>query len=63
MTPQELIDLPGYGSAKKQLRKQGNWQPDSRDKLEDFIGDLEYALDDAKRAQENIEDVWRDMSE
>jgi hypothetical protein len=26
MTPQELIDLPGYGSAKRELIKQGQWQ-------------------------------------
>lgn len=25
MTPQQLIDLPGYGSAKKQLLKEGRW--------------------------------------
>ena len=26
MTPQDLIDLPGYGNAEKQLRKMGKWQ-------------------------------------
>jgi hypothetical protein len=26
MTPQQLIDLPGYGSAKLELIKQGQWQ-------------------------------------
>jgi len=26
MTPQQLIDLPGYGSAKRELIKQGQWQ-------------------------------------
>ena len=26
MTPQELIDMPGYGSAKRELIKQGQWQ-------------------------------------
>jgi hypothetical protein len=25
MTPQELIDMPGYGSAKRELIKQGQW--------------------------------------
>ena len=26
MTPQQLIDLPGYGNAKRELIKQGQWQ-------------------------------------
>jgi uncharacterized protein (UPF0335 family) len=26
MTPQQLIDLPGYGSAKRELIKQGQWR-------------------------------------
>ena len=25
MTPQQLIDLPGYGNAKRELIKQGQW--------------------------------------
>ena len=26
MTPQELMDLPGYGSAEKVLRNKGEWK-------------------------------------
>lgn len=63
MTPQELIDLPGYGSAEKELRRTGQWVLPPEEKLEVLIGDLEMALDDAKAAQDNIEDVWREMQQ
>lgn len=61
MTPQELIDLPGYGKAEKYLRRTGKWKIDPKEKIEGLIGDLETALDDARSAQCNIEDVWREL--
>ena len=31
LTPQQLIDLPGYGAAEKTLRKEGRWDVTSTD--------------------------------
>lgn len=61
MTAQQLMDLPGYGKAEEYLRRTGQWVLPPEEKLEVLIGDLEMALDDARAAQEKIEDVWRKM--
>ena len=31
LTPQQLIDLPGYGAAEKTLRKEGRWNVTATD--------------------------------
>ena len=31
LTPQELIDMPGYGNAEKHLRAQGQWRATDTD--------------------------------
>jgi hypothetical protein len=61
MTPQELIDMPGYGKAEKHLRMIGEWVISPKEKLEALIGKLETSLDDAQLAMSNIEDVWREL--
>ena len=57
MTPQQLIDLPGYGSAEKQLRKEGRWrltpQEIAFNKLNDALSaiqDVEYCVNEAMEA-------------
>lgn len=62
MTPQQLIDLPGYGAAEKQLRKEGRWELtafyhldnalDDLDQLEHFLDTARYAIRKAKEANE-----------
>lgn len=61
MTPQELIDMPGYGKAEEYLRKTGKWVINPKEKLEDLIGKLETSLDDAQLAMSDIEEVWREL--
>lgn len=61
MTPQELIDMPGYGKVEEYLRKTGKWVISPKEKLEGLIGKLETSLDDAQLAMSNIEDVWREL--
>lgn len=39
LTPQELMDLPGAGSAEKQLRKEGRWDEEL---CVDESGETEY---------------------
>jgi hypothetical protein len=57
--PHELINLPGYGNAEKQLRKHGKWRLDPIDEIENAIGDLEVAIDMAQNAKYEIEKKWR----
>ena len=54
MTPQQLIDLPFYGMAEKELRKAGKWR---RDKSEVLLNDLEEALCSLSDAKEYIENA------
>jgi len=54
LTPQQLIDLPGYGRAEKQLRKEGRWELTADEKrsvtISKAMQSLEDALDDASNA-------------
>lgn len=59
MTPQELIDMPGYGKAEKHLRKVGKWKLSPIEVIENSLGSLEVSLDMANSAMYEIEDVWR----
>lgn len=46
--PQDLIDLPGYGNAQKELRKAGLW----RESAETYISKARAML---RQAREHIE--------
>lgn len=57
MTPQQLIDMPGYGDAEKQLRKEGRWRLTAQEiafnKLNDALSsiqDVEYFVNEAMEA-------------
>lgn len=39
LTPQELMDLPNYGSAEKELRKSGRWEKSALDCLNSICED------------------------
>jgi len=68
LTPQQLIDLPGYGMAEKHLRETGRWELSDVERaassfaklgqyLEDASGalrDADYAIDDALSEYRNI---------
>lgn len=43
LSPQELIDLPGYGNAEAHLRKTNRWDKTDDDKLRDTV-DKVYSL-------------------
>lgn len=45
--PHELINLRGYGSAEKALRKAGLWKLTPQEKANRAIEDVEYALEQA----------------
>lgn len=54
MTPQQLIDLPGYGAAENQLRKDGRWaltgEERSAKAMSSSMRDMQSALDAASYA-------------
>lgn len=56
MTPQELMDLPGYGSATKVLRKMGAWN-DPREKMDKLIGIIDDAASEISTLAADIEDT------
>lgn len=53
MTPQELIDLPGYGAAQKKLVKLGLWKPHPIDEICDYIDGALTDIDAARTENEN----------
>lgn len=53
MTPQELIDLPGYGSAQKKLVELGFWKPHPIDEIRDYIDGALTDIDAARTENEN----------
>ena len=59
MTPQDLIDLPGYGNAEKQLRKMGKWQLTPQENLSKALDNLNSSIDDAADA---INDAQGEMT-
>jgi len=61
MTPQQLIDLPSYGMAEKQLRKDGRWLLTPRERLDKHIDNLEYEIDAMSSAANAAEDIIMDM--
>ncbi len=52
LTPQELIDLPGYGAAERQLRKDGRWLLTPEEKMDMAIDAIRAAETAAIEAQE-----------
>ena len=50
MTPQELMDMPGYGKAEEYLRKTGKWKLTKEERIDKALGKLDDALDDARDA-------------
>lgn len=74
MTPQQLIDLPGYGSAEKQLRKMGKWKLTPEEQfeanvskvmgsIEDAIGAITDAENDLDSALDNLSKTQRSMED
>jgi hypothetical protein len=43
MTPQQLIDMPGYGKAEQELKKQGNWDEYAGLAEREFNVQVEYS--------------------
>lgn len=53
LTPQELINLPGYGNAEKHLRGQGQWHVTATDAERiDFIATHVETMRRADRSQD-----------
>lgn len=55
MTPQELIDMPGYGSAEKELRRQGRWMYTDKEKLQMVYDKFRSAYSDIGDAMDELE--------
>ena len=55
INPHDLINLPGYGNAEKELRKAGMWRIDPMERLErsldDAIGAIVIAQDFMQQAE------------
>jgi hypothetical protein len=66
MTPQQLIDLKGYGSAEKQLRKMGKWKLTPQEEFENKLGKIMGSIDDAissiQSAENDLEYSLSDLS-
>ena len=56
MTPQELLDLPGAGSARKQLIKEGIWDTGPSEYIVTAFGTTEISMSQTVRVTSNIED-------
>jgi hypothetical protein len=50
----DLINMPGYGNAEKQLRKAGLWRKTKEEKLEELIGRIDHCADTIKQEAEDI---------
>ncbi len=48
MTPQQLMDLPGAGSAEKWLRNNGKWRLTPYENMCNAMGMLDAAIDDVR---------------
>jgi len=55
MTPQELMDLPGYGSAEKQMRKDGRWRLSPTEIIEKALDDAFHDIEQAAHYIESAE--------
>jgi hypothetical protein len=53
--PQDLINLPGYGNAQKELRKAGLWRDDAEEHVSKARHLLRQARDHIEAAQEATE--------
>lgn len=58
MTPQEIMDLPAYGMAEKQLRKQKNWRLDPSELLDGVYQKIDSASDAIRDAEHEIEKAY-----
>lgn len=58
MTPQQLIDLLGYGSAQKKLRAMNKWRLTPEEQFQKSIGNIMGSIDDAMGA---ISDAENDL--
>lgn len=58
MTPQQLIDLRGYGSAEKALRRAGLWRLTPFEKLQASIDGLSDAIDSASNYISDIDHIF-----
>lgn len=56
MTPQEFMDLPGYGSAEKVLRKMGSWN-DPVERMEKLVDIIDSAASEISGLASDIEDT------
>jgi len=59
MTTQQLMDLSGYGSAEKQLRKDGRWKLTPQEKIEKMLDLLSSKIDEVEDA---ISDAQYELS-
>ena len=48
MTPQQLIDMPGYGMAEAWLRRNGRWKLDPQERLANALSGLDTAISEAE---------------
>ena len=48
MTPQQLIDMPGYGMAEAWLRRNGRWRLDPQERLANALSGLDNAISEAE---------------
>jgi GTP-binding protein EngB required for normal cell division len=56
MTPQQLIDMPGYGKAEQHLRATGQWDLTKEETLEKVVSKLENIRDYLYDAIEELEE-------
>lgn len=48
MTPQQLIDMQGYGMAEAWLRRNGKWKLDPQERLANALSGLDNAISEAE---------------
>ncbi len=56
-----LINLPGYGSAEKELRKAGLWLLTPNEKIEKLMRRLSDAVEDVNDAATDCEYAMKDL--
>ncbi len=57
----DLINMPGYGNAEKQLRKAGMWLLTPEEKLQQAIDDVVGAVEIANDFAQSLEYQWNKM--
>jgi GTP-binding protein EngB required for normal cell division len=57
LDPHDLINLPGYGNAEKQLRKAGMWDDDLTTMLQNYLQDALSAIEIAHLASMKLKEA------